>query len=414
MRDSITNLVTTENTSDFGTSTNNIENFGPTSPRLKCSHIFKSGIKIKDSAENVTAEKKKTDFGSSITNNFTFDTTLMFTSDIKIGVSATDFTLKNNSGTSTDHDNTIIPIIKVDERKNRTDSCTSTVQDRKRYVPSKVESPRFKKNTRHSLGNVITKSCDFGTSTDKKQRTISPTPRSIGIKFKDSETNVSKKSEFGTTTHSEVISDVQTPYASTTETKLLKPISSGIIEDSCSEFYGSCYSCNSPVRYPSSTKNTSGLKRSKLSCGGVHIHSYKEKQASEDVVFQGKWLKYKPKAYPRKKPYNPVTIRKVTESMVKKIKNSNSKHKISVKENRTKSEIEIKSVRKPRTVKPKQDPVNKEQIKKIVFAKSVVNTIRSNRNITKVSKNDGRVANATEISVVFHLLGWCQQKAIII
>ncbi|XP_061715636.1 uncharacterized protein LOC133523910 isoform X2 [Cydia pomonella] len=40
--------------------------------------------------------------------------------------------------------------------------------------------------------------------------------------------------------------------------------------------------------------------RSKLSCGGVHIHSYNDLQVSEDVVYQGEWQRHRRYRNPRK------------------------------------------------------------------------------------------------------------------
>ncbi|XP_063547561.1 uncharacterized protein LOC134755014 [Cydia strobilella] len=40
--------------------------------------------------------------------------------------------------------------------------------------------------------------------------------------------------------------------------------------------------------------------RSKLSCGGVHVHSYKDLQVSEDIVYQGKWQRHRRYRNPKK------------------------------------------------------------------------------------------------------------------
>ncbi|XP_063373873.1 uncharacterized protein LOC134661657 [Cydia amplana] len=40
--------------------------------------------------------------------------------------------------------------------------------------------------------------------------------------------------------------------------------------------------------------------RSKLSCGGVHVHSYKSLEVSEDVVYQGEWQRHRPYRNPKK------------------------------------------------------------------------------------------------------------------
>lgn len=170
----------------------------------------------------------------------------------------------------------------------------------------KIEEPQA--NVMKS--NKITS--DFGTCTDKYDNAVTIGRQSVGIKIEESIQNVI---EYFTT---EQI--VEKPLISPskldekTETKLLKPVSSINdfnpvssslkINDSGSEFCGSVGSCDkSPTLLATSSTNTSNEKnilikisqascnRRNLACGGVHVHSFKERQVSEDVVYLGEWQK---------------------------------------------------------------------------------------------------------------------------
>lgn len=79
-------------------------------------------------------------------------------------------------------------------------------------------------------------------------------------------------------------------------TKLLKPVSSKMkVDDSVSEF---CTSIGSSSKSPVFDDNSSVIvgvssilrqSKQRLACGLVQLHSFKEKQTSEDVVYQGRW-----------------------------------------------------------------------------------------------------------------------------
>lgn len=52
----------------------------------------------------------------------------------------------------------------------------------------------------------------------------------------------------------------------------------------------------------------------KLAYGGIFIHSYKEKTASEDVLYQGRWQRSFPKSFIKKNPVSTFTVKKIPES----------------------------------------------------------------------------------------------------
>lgn len=161
----------------------------------------------------------------------------------------------------------------------------------------KIEEPQadFMKS------NKIT--TDFGTCTDKYDNTVTIGRQSVEIKIKESIQNVIEY--FTTEQINEKPLFSPTKLDEKTETKLLKPVSSSLkINDSGSEFCGSVGSCaKSPTLLATSSTNTSNEKnllikisqascnRRNLACGGVHVHSFKERQVSEDVVYLGEWQK---------------------------------------------------------------------------------------------------------------------------
>lgn len=129
-----------------------------------------------------------------------------------------------------------------------------------------------------------------------------------------------------------------------TETTCLKSIPSGMkIEDSGSDF---CSSIASIPKMPQSLANclASDLKiissirtdvgvtrmltryvQPKLCCGGVQVHSYRDKQISEDTVYHGEWQNHRPKVLTKKKIFNQIIVKRTSDSIIKK--------KVSSKEN---------------------------------------------------------------------------------
>ncbi|XP_059054179.1 uncharacterized protein LOC131848374 [Achroia grisella] len=192
-----------------------------------------------------------------------------------------------------------------------------------------------------SFTNIRTQnSIDFGTSTNdynEHYTIIYPTTRSNGIeKIIDSDLIINEKVDCATM----ITDSIMNQNVFCTETKLIKPISSSLYEEeSVSEFYNSkvaeCFSKNtSEIRLKSTVskevvhdKYCTRCIRPKLRCGGVHVHSYRDKQVYEDVIYQGEWQQHRPKVLASKRTiYDTGTGKKVSETM-KKAK-INSKEKI--------------------------------------------------------------------------------------
>lgn len=283
------------------------------------------------------------------------------------------------------------------------------------------EYPRYYGGMRKSPKAKFTKginSTDYLTAAGKispnmtghiiNSRSPSPVNRSFGFKIKSDDGNITKCVEWSSTRIE--LSDFHTPVLlplhpnSTTESKLT---------DSGSEYYESCC-CSSPKRnlyLTNSAINTSDaqpkglfsevivekklspskLLRNNLSCGGVQIHSYKEKQVSEDIVFQGEWQRHNPKLSRdkvKKKPmYSSVTKNLYTEISNKK-RNTLAIDKPYLKkfEQNPQVKTEIKKPAQFRSkFKSKQETATKtEQMKKTDLPKNLGRTI-TNKNILKVS-----------------------------
>lgn len=292
--------------------------------------------------------------------------------------------------------------------KMKIDSCTSP--ENPKYYRDMVMSPSVK-FTKGVESSGYLNGADFIPNmtdhiTDGRYRSLSPLNRSFGFKVKGDDGNITKYVEWSSTQIK--LSDFHTPFLihppSTTESKLTH---------SGSEFYDSYY-CSSTQRnlhLTDSSINTSAspskglltkelivdqklspskLLTSNLSCGGVQIHSYKDKQVSEDIVFQGEWQQPSPKSRQKQKKsvMNPNTERKFIEISNKK-KRIASTDKPNLK--RFEQKLEVKTeTKKPtqiriRAYKSKQETGSKtEQIKKIEVPKHQFRTVR-NKNILKVS-----------------------------
>ncbi|XP_026728682.1 uncharacterized protein LOC113494504 isoform X3 [Trichoplusia ni] len=278
-----------------------------------------------------------------------------------------------------------------------------------------------------AVADVKSKGTDFGTSTQDNFNltTISPRQRSIGIKIKDSDANLCTQTDSTITItspvpHSDTAELTYTvshspqvnSLVSSPETKLLKPISSTLkIEDSGSEFCEpSIASSTKTLSYfMNVSKNTSDIliecsvskegqviekkpnvkcSRPKLCCGGIHIHSYREKQVCEDIVYQGEWQRCRPKTLARKKMYNTVTTRKVAEAHLRKKKEmlkdkkATSADKLAIKgvekkESKTESK-KTAQMRLTRLLKIKQETASHDQIRKSSL-------VKINKSIVKLS-----------------------------
>ncbi|XP_030031096.2 uncharacterized protein LOC115447932 isoform X2 [Manduca sexta] len=271
-----------------------------------------------------------------------------------------------------------------------------------------------------SITNVQVTSTEFGTCTYECDvyGTLTLRRPSPGIRIQDSDKCIAEKTECSTMTQAVPIPvNEVTPNYGPNETKCLKSVASNMKnEDSSSEFCGSVYSFpKSLCIYPNSI-NTSEVQiktsltkevdvsevlsvtkyvRPKLSCGGVHIHAYRDKQVSEDVVFQGDWQKYRPKTHVKRKPLNSFVVKKGIEPGIKRRK-VNSKEKIS-----NTVTIHIKpDFKKPvylfavNNTKPKQE---KKKEEKVIVRNTSSKTVRPIKVASKlnVSSNAMKIPKVT-------------------
>ncbi|KAG6457074.1 hypothetical protein O3G_MSEX010095 [Manduca sexta] len=271
-----------------------------------------------------------------------------------------------------------------------------------------------------SITNVQVTSTEFGTCTYECDvyGTLTLRRPSPGIRIQDSDKCIAEKTECSTMTQAVPIPvNEVTPNYAPNETKCLKSVASNMKnEDSSSEFCGSVYSFpKSLCIYPNSI-NTSEVQiktsltkevdvsevlsvtkyvRPKLSCGGVHIHAYRDKQVSEDVVFQGDWQKYRPKTHVKRKPLNSFVVKKGIEPGIKRRK-VNSKEKIS-----NTVTIHIKpDFKKPvylfavNNTKPKQE---KKKEEKVIVRNTSSKTVRPIKVASKlnVSSNAMKIPKVT-------------------
>lgn len=288
------------------------------------------------------------------------------------------------------------------------DSCTSP--ENPTYYREMPISPKVTL-TKGNFNDYLTETDNIspnktGHTIGSRYRSPSPVNRSLGFKIKGDDGNITKYVEWSSTRIE--LSDFHTPFlinpSSTTESKLT---------DSGSELYDS-YCCSTPQRNLHLTNfsinnsdsqskgllsregivdqklSPSKLFKSNLSCGGVQIHSYKEKQISEDIVFQGEWQQHNQQSREKlkKTPTKPSMTRNFTEIANKKRKIA-STDKPGLKKLEQKFEVKTE-MKKPahvriRAFKSKQETVSKtEQIKKTELPKNQVRTTR-NKNVLKVS-----------------------------
>ncbi|KAH9645784.1 hypothetical protein HF086_012511 [Spodoptera exigua] len=287
------------------------------------------------------------------------------------------------------------------------------------------------------------KGIDIGTSTQvTNTTTITPRLRSVGIKIKDSDVNLNDKTESCTMTVQDSIlqtsgmfsyspkrSSGRNSIISSPETRLLKPISSYLkTEDSGSEFCEPSIASSSKthtffvnasinasqvlVKSPPGSKDviieasSSKNMRPRLSCGGVHVHSFRDKETSEDVVFQGQWQRHKPKACTRKRSCNFTSFRKANEAAVKKNRETLKEKGLGSKEkmfrrrqDKKQIEADIKKPIQVRNTKPQKLKLDeKSQTKKPVTSANKL-SITAN-NIQRPVKTVTKVASKIGMSVI--------------
>lgn len=304
---------------------------------------------------------------------------------------------------------------KTNLTKTRCSQTYFTIKVHSRAAPENTVERRKRPKVKFTKG---AKSSDYLTGTDNispkktrqttgtRCRSPSPVNRSFGFKVKGEDGNTTKSVEWSSTRIE--MADFHTPFliplhpASNTDSK---------ITDFGSEYY-CCSSPKSNLYLTNSSINTINLHtkrlfsrevilgekmsptkmlRNNLSCGGVHIHSYKEKQCSEDIVFQGEWQRQSPKTSEKVKraSVNPKASKKLTELSHKIRSNAstgkpllkNFGQKLEVK----KAEIKNTTIVRTKALKFKQEAGHKtEQNKKKELPKTLVKTI-TNKNVLKVS-----------------------------
>ncbi|CAB3259144.1 unnamed protein product [Arctia plantaginis] len=297
---------------------------------------------------------------------------------------------------------------------------------------------------------------DFGTSTHESDydKIVTPRSRSIGIKIKDSDINIfpapydssmtqrtieaanrnsgprSWSPESNMIMSEKLISLVSAADDSFDKTIVLNPISrNSKAECSCCQLCasdGSILKSFSQLDNSTETDSETLLLKSldckesnmikkvpnivnskpKLSCGGVYVHSYKDKQESEDIVYQGKWQRCRPKSG-RKRTPNTILAKKIYESGNRrqketvKDKNFNPRDKISIKK-MEKKELKVdnkKTLQRNGSIlqKVKQEEVtenkrNNSGRQLVKTDKGISSTLRLNRqviNVTKVASKIG-------------------------
>ncbi|XP_053600608.1 uncharacterized protein Hen1 isoform X2 [Plodia interpunctella] len=262
--------------------------------------------------------------------------------------------------------------------------------------------------------------CDFGTYTgdnDCHCKTITPRTKSVGIKIKDSDTNIKTKVEgFTMTQTDEYHHDVGSK-----ETEMIKAISSGLkMEDSGSEYIGSVDGSSrkspmifesspgfaSDVMLKSSTSKEAGLCPKytcmkyvppKLSLGGVYVHSFKDKQTSEDILYQGEWQCCRPKALTKKRVvFSTSSVKKLSE-MTKKLRVSSKEKLQDTKIEKGIMKLEQKNLKSVQVRTPARN-FTKVKEKIAIKMNSVTNNasknIKFNRNVTKTSSK-GAISSLT-------------------
>ncbi|XP_038209491.1 uncharacterized protein LOC119830513 [Zerene cesonia] len=247
---------------------------------------------------------------------------------------------------------------------------------------------------------------ETGTSPDSPCCNETPKSKCPGVWIHDSDTNAELtqnfKPECSTITTcdtkeivcSEIIYD---EIESKPETNLIKPVTSGIKAD-CS---GSEHGCRlseikmeSPQRLTSPLKNTSSVQiqsctsksdlgnsspirhvKPKLSCGGICVHSFRDREVSQDVVFQGGWNEINP-ITPHRKTFRKPPLKKGGMT-ARKLKRSSS---TSVRNTLNKKELNYVNRRPTYINTAKQSNVKNEQANKTAISKKVNLPLKNKNN----------------------------------
>lgn len=254
---------------------------------------------------------------------------------------------------------------------------------------------------------IAKKTSEFGVCTEftnNATRILSNIPTAIGIKIKDSDGdmfNVKCSTIAHATDELPFISNYSKECANS-DTKVLKPESSALkVRDSGSE--NSCIFSlpKSQSQFTNSLKNISDIciqsfseeniadRKSQISyiqqnliCGGVHVHSFKERVVSEDVLYQGEWQRMRSSR--RKK--SQTSIIKRSNSLQKKMKSNSMKQM-----NTVNASVNLK-VNKPKklSIKPTLKRIKSNEANKKLHKDTTINNIKA-RNETKTNKNHIKV-----------------------
>lgn len=298
----------------------------------------------------------------------------MFMTGIKIGDSFSDIRADNNSdfGTSTydnKNNNSVVISPRIQSNDIKIHDSGTQVGDSNFDTKSKNESD-FESITKYVYDNQAKNMPDEFHGVDMKQTDL-----------QKNEVSVSYTTHYSKSCIDESVSK------NIILTEMLKPVSSHIkIAESSSEFNGSF--CSVPkstllaVRFLPEVSNSrvvmprfiaSKSIRPKLSCGGVHLHSYIDPQISEDVVYQGNWQQYRPKAFIRKKPYS-YAVLKSNKEVASRKSNGVPKDKLDSKktldfkiekQKNRKPKVAPKEVRHAKVTKIKDTSIDKISVKKI-------------------------------------------------
>ncbi|XP_072935151.1 uncharacterized protein Hen1 [Epargyreus clarus] len=218
--------------------------------------------------------------------------------------------------------------------------------------------------------------CDFLSAFKKKP-----------VKIFDSDTNLGKNVECSTMTQD---------YYSTldADVKLLTSISN-FQNTKDSSFEAGVYGSLSKTRFhclkiPSDTgmsQNISLTKyvRPKLSYCGIHVHSYRDRHVSEDIIFQGEWKRNGPKILAKKSPCA-HTISRKRDVLIKK-KTVESKEKICPRKQDKKYKVaEKKYIPKQNTKYTRTtQAILPKDYKRSFVANSLPKKEINNRTVTKVA-----------------------------
>ncbi|CAG9575548.1 unnamed protein product [Danaus chrysippus] len=233
---------------------------------------------------------------------------------------------------------------------------------------------------------------DFGTCTETCQSIIN-TKKSIGIKIKDSDINICKNESATMTEELNNREAVISPTQNVMDPKPLKSASLSVTDECSSHVFESVGSLTkSHTRLSELSRHTSDLLiqspgedknlpktryiRPKLSCGGVHVHSYKDRIASEDLVYQGEWQRSKLKTLAKKNP-NATFVKKTRKRSVN-VKDNPTLKDTNKKENKVLSKtIAVRS--------PKEGAKKYYSNKTVAGNLQSTNLMKTNKNVTKVA-----------------------------